>query len=142
MLQNLINLQDLLESRGYVVDPIKTFSTGLYPKDRKPDNLITFDNTSNTWAGAETWDTCGGPYWGDKPLPPFDRSRVAMFKGQPPFDDKAFVNKVTSSTAMRTWNYRNTFCQVYEQSPMVNEVNTTRNAKPDNQERSFEVTTR
>ena len=141
MFQKLINFQDLLESRGYVVDPIKTFSTGLHPKDRKPDNLASFNDTLNTWVGAKTWDTCDGPYWGDKPLPPFDRSRVAMFKGQPPFDDKAFVNKVTSSTAMRTWNYRNTFCQVYD-SHMVNEVNTNRNAKPDDQEMSFEVTTR
>ena len=127
-----------MDSRGYVVDPIKTFSTGLYPKERKPDNLASFNDTSNTWVGAKTWDTCGGPYWGDKPLPPFDSSRVAMFKGQPPFDDEAFVNKVTSSTAMRTWNYRNTFCQVYD-SHMVN---TNRNGKPDEQEISFEVTTR
>ena len=141
MFQKLINFQDLLESRGYVVDPIKTFSTGLHPKDRKPDNLASFNDTLNTWVGGKTWDTCDGPYWGDKPLPPFDRSRVAMFKGQPPFDDKAFVNKVTSSTAMRTWNYINTFCQVYD-SHMVNEVSTNRNARPDDQEMSFEVTTR
>ena len=141
MFQKLINFQDLLESRGYVVDPIKTFSTGLNPKDRKPDNLASFNDTLNTWVGGKTWDTCDGPYWGDKPLPPFDRSRLAMFKGQPPFDDKAFVNKVTSSTAMRTWNYRNTFCQVYD-SHMVDEVNTNRDRKPDDQEMSFEVTTR
>ena len=103
--------------------------------------MASFNDTSNTWVGAKTWDTCDGPYWGDKPLPPFDRSRLAMFKGQPPFDDKAFVNKVTSSTAMRTWNYRNTFCQVYD-SHMVDEVNTNRDRKPDDQEMSFEVTTR
>ena len=141
MFQKLINFQDLLESRGYVVDPIKTFSTGLNPKDRKPDNLASFNDTLNTWVGGKTWDTCDGPYWGDKPLPPFDRARIAMYKDQPPFDDKAFVEKVTSSTAMRTWNYKNTLCQVYDQSPRLNEVNS-RNPILGDQERSFEVTTR
>ena len=74
-------------------------------------------------------------------MPPFDIARIAMYKDQPPFDDKAFVEKVTSSTAMRTWNYKNTLCQVYDQSPRLNEVNS-RNPILGDQERSFEVTTR
>ena len=130
-----------MDSRGYVVDPIKTFSTGLHPPQKEPENFRTFDNISNTWVGAETWDTCNGPYWGDKPLPPFDKAGVAMYEGQPPYDDKAFVKKVTSSTAMRTWNYQNTFCQVYEHSAKVNEVNS-RGTISRYQERSFEITTR
>ena len=136
MLQNLINLQDLLESRGYVVDPIKTFSTGLDPKDRKTENHTFFKGKTGYLQGQNYLDTCNGPYWGDKPLPPFDRARVAMYKGQPPFDNEDFVNKLTSSTAMRSWNYKNTFCQIYEQSPKVNEYHSR------GQERTFEVTTR
>ena len=133
MNKTLFNLQDILEFRGYVVDPIKTFSTGLRPPDKNTTNSNDF------W--CESCEFCGGPYWEDKPLPPFDRARIAMYKDQPPFDDKAFVEKVTSSTAMRTWNYKNTLCQVYDQSPGLNEVNS-RNPILGDQERSFEVTTR
>ena len=132
----------MLQSKGYVIDPIKTFSTGLQPPDWKFNNLTTFDENTRTWDEGNTLDTCDeSQYWGSKPLPPFDRARVAMFKGEPPFDDTAFVKKLTSLTAMRTWNYKDTFCQVYDHTPTTNQVSY-RNLKSGKQEASFEVTTR